>query len=122
MKKPEPASWKRMLDGRPVRNAAAEVSRESDGSLGLGVRRRPPSWVAWLQRRAGRTPSRTLALDPVGAGIWDLCDGQRTVEAVVDEFARAHRLTFHEARVAVTPYLKTLVQRGALVIVYPDGD
>jgi len=63
---------------------------------------------------------RTLRLDRLGSEVWDLCDGQRTGEGVVDDFAQRHRLTFHEARAAVTVYLKTLVQRGALALEMPE--
>jgi len=46
-----------------------------------------------------------------------LCDGERTVEAIIDAFAAEHRLTFHEARVAVGGYLRSLMARGALAMV-----
>ena len=65
---------------------------------------------------------RSVVLDRIGRTVWDLCDGQRTVERVVEEFAGRYGLTFHEARVSVTTYLKELVQRGALVMVYNDAD
>ena len=57
-----------------------------------------------------------MRLDRLGSQVWQLCDGVRTVEDVVDEFARLHRLTFHEARASVTAYLKMLVQRGVLAM------
>jgi len=55
----------------------------------------------------------------LGSQVWRWCDGERTVEAVVDAFAAAHGLTFHEARVAVAGYVSSLVKRGALAIAMP---
>jgi hypothetical protein len=65
-------------------------------------------------------PERRLTLDRLGTEVWRLCDGDRTVEEIVDTFSRNHDLTFHEARAAVTGYLTTLIQRGALAIEVPE--
>jgi hypothetical protein len=118
---PDP-SWRRLLDARPVRNAAARVDPEPNGGLRIRVRRQRPAWlvppISWI---VALRPERTLALDALGREAWEACDGQRRLEEIVDDFARAHALTFHEARVAVSNYLKQLVQRGALAVVYPDA-
>ena len=112
-----------MLEARPVRNSAARVTRDSDGAVRLAVKRQRPrylvpplTWVVPIK------PERLLALDAVGTRVWDLCDGQRTVERVVDAVAPEYGLTFHEARVAVTAYLKQLLQRGAIAMAHDDGD
>jgi len=122
-KKPPPtpdpgATWERMLRAVPVPNVAAGVQRISEDELKITVKRRKPAFLipplSWFIRPRLQ---RTIVLDGLGAEVWDLCDGKRTVEDVTDDFARRHRLTFHEARLAVTEYLKRLVQRGALAIV-----
>jgi len=106
-----------MLEARPVRNAAAETVREASGELAIAVKRKRPRWhvppLSWV---VALKPTRTVRLDPLGAQVWELCDGERNVEAIVDAFALEHRLSFHEARVAVTGYLSQLVQRGALAV------
>ena len=76
---------------------------------------RPPlSWIVPFREESCST------LDPLGAEVWKLCDGQRTVEGVVDAFKDRYALSFHEARVAVTEYLKVLVQRGVLAVALRD--
>jgi len=117
------SSWKSMLLARPVWNSAARVQEGESGTVTVRIKREKPwylfapiSWIVPLR------PWQELALDPIGSGIWRLCDGRQTVEAIVDDFARQYRLTFHEARVAVTAYLKTLIQRGALAIALPGQD
>ena len=111
-------NWRRMLAAKPVRNQAAEVARQDDGLVRIAVRKRRPGFLvpplAWIIRPR---LSRRYYLDRLGTSVWELCDGQRTVEAVVDEFARRYRLSFHEARVAVTGYLRDLVHRGVLALV-----
>ncbi len=110
-------TWRQMLEARPVRNSAAEVLHEEADTLSIKVKMKKPRPLfpplSWFVR--SRT-TRTIRLDRLGSQVWDLCDGERTVEDIVDEFARRHRLTFHEARASVTAYVKLLVQRGVLAI------
>ena len=111
-------SWERMLRARAVQNTAAEVQPVSEKELKIIVKRAKPAFlVPPLSWMIHPRLQRTIVLDQLGIEVWDLCDGRRSVETVVDEFARRHRLTFHEARVAVTEGMKLLVQRGALAIV-----
>ena len=113
------ASWERMLRATPVHNAAATADRRSGGELCLTVPRRRPGYLVALSWLIRPQPTRTVVLDRLGAQIWQNCNGQRTVEQVVDAFATEHRLSFHEARAAVTGYLKDLIERGAVAIVMP---
>jgi hypothetical protein len=118
VEQPEPRSWRPLLAAVPVPNAAATV-REAGGGLRVTVPRandrlaRAP-WSWFLPRRR----EWTAELDALGAGVWRLCDGRRTVEEIVDATAAAHRLTFHEARTAVTDYLARLIRRGILAIAF----
>ena len=111
-----PAAWERMLRARPIRNAAAELERAEDGAVRITVRKRPPRWLtplAWVFR-----PHLTdrYELDALGAQVWSLCDGQRSVEQIVDACSGEFELTFHEARAAVTGYLRDLVRRGVVAM------
>lgn len=116
---PPPAEWRALLEARPVRNAAAAVEETGDGGVRIGVRKADAWWrrAPWKWAVPGGD-TRYTALDRLGRELWELCDG-RTVEGVVEEMARRHRLTFHESRVAVTPLLRELIRRGALAIALP---
>ncbi len=100
-----------------MRNVAAEAVSDAGGDLKIAVATRRPRWLvpplSWL---VPFKPQRTVRLDNLGGEVWRLCDGERTVEAIIVEFAARHGLTFHEARVAVTGYLSQLVQRGVLAV------
>ena len=111
-------TWRNMLEAVPVRNSAARVVDEGEHSVAVYVRTRRPrymvppiSWIVPVRKE------RRVSLDGVGARIWRLCDGHKTVEDVIDAFARNYDLTFHESRVAVTGYMKMLIQRGVLAVV-----
>ena len=111
--------WMDMLQARPVKNEAAKQEERAGGDAVLiSVSRKKPrflvppfSWVIRINR------THRFQLDRLGAWVWSLCDGNRRVEEIIDEFAARFALSFHEARVSVTSYVKDLTQRGALVLV-----
>jgi len=111
-----------MLRAKPVRNTAVRVVENARVGVTVYVRRRRPSWlVPPLSWMVPYKPEQQIILDSLGRRIWQDCDGRRTVEEIVDRFKDEHRLTFHEARAAVTGYLEKLIQRGVLAIVVQDG-
>ncbi len=120
---PKTGSWKRMLAARPVHNAAARVVDEAGGDVAVYVKSIRPWYmfppVSWI---VPYRPERKTVLDRLGSQVWRWCDGERSVEDIIDAFAGEHDLTFHEARVAVTGYIKSLVQRGALAIAMSEED
>ncbi|HOU22572.1 MAG: PqqD family protein [Kiritimatiellae bacterium] len=113
-----PGAWNAMLQAVLLPNRAARVVREDpDGSLTLAVPTRKPSVLRGLGAWLVRPPRERLTLlDSLGASVWKACDGRRPVEALVMEFARRHRLSFHESRVSVTGYVSSLLRRGVLAV------
>lgn len=119
---PGHGAWKAMLEATPLRNAAARVELGTGDGVRVFVKRAKPAyWVPPISWIVPLKPERVVMLDRVGTAVWRLCDGQRTVRAVVDEFAVTYRLTFHEARTAVSEYIGMLIQRGILAIAMKDG-
>jgi hypothetical protein len=116
------ADWTAMLRARPVRNSAVRVVENAPAGATVYVRRRRPAWfvppVSWI---VPYKPEQQIVLDGIGRHLWLDCDGRRTVEEIVDRFKDEQRLTFHEARAAVTGYLEKLIQRGVLAIMVRDG-
>jgi hypothetical protein len=74
----------------------------------------PLSWILPF------SPNRRVELEPVGSGVLGLCDGRRTVEAIIERFATDHQLSFREGQLAVTQFLRQLMQRGLVVLVGKD--
>ena len=117
-----PVSWRPMMEAVPMLNSAARVERLPDGTMKAYVKKLRPWYMkpplSWMMQRR---PERCLLLDRLGTEVWELCDGTRNVESVVDSFAERHGLSFHEARAAVTTYLKMLIQPGVLAIAMKKG-
>lgn len=108
-------AWTDMLRARAWQNRGARVEQGPDGTVSVWVKRTrrllpPLSWIVPFREES------VTRLDRLGGRIWALCDGNHSVEDIVDAVAAQHRLTFHESRVAVVGYLKDLIQRGVLAI------
>jgi len=120
-KRDKRTDWRPMLMSRPIPNARAVVQAWDDGARCVVVpRQRPWYWVpplSWMQPFCAQ---QTIVLDRLSGRVWDLCDGVRTVEEIVEIFAAEEKLTFHEARVAVTQVIEGLVRRGGLAIAMPS--
>ncbi len=116
-------SWRTMLEACPVHNHAARQDRDRRNKLMLTIQRKKPKALippfSWILRM---NMTSRLQLDKLGVCIWDLCDGNRSVEEIIDKFAEEFQLTFHEARVSVTNYIKDLMQRGALVLILDNQE
>jgi hypothetical protein len=119
---PARADWRPMLAARAVRNVAADVEPVAGGGVRITIRKAPAAWrrMPWKWVVPGGD-ARRVTLDRLGGEVWQLCDG-RNVEAVIDELARRHRLSFHEARVAVVALIRELIRRGAMAIAMPPSD
>ena len=102
------------LSGRPVRLPFIRREPREDGGMKVTVRFDRPGW----QRRLGATGDihRTFGMDPYGREVYEACNGEADVRAIVKEFARRHRISVAEAEVSVTAFLRTLVTKGLVAI------
>ena len=70
----------------------------------------PP--LSWLMPFSSH---RRIELDAIGSTVLEVCDGKRTIERIIEEFARKETLTFREAQLAVTAFLRQLLERRMIV-------
>jgi len=112
-----------LLDAVPTPNSSARTEPAKTGvHITVPTRRRwwmkPLSLIMPFQRE----PKHTLALDSLGREVWEMTDGRTRTETLIERFAAAHGMSFHEARLSVTQFLRTLTYHGAVVVVAPTKD
>jgi len=112
-----------LLRSKPVRNVLMELQRLDDGGAVASVPMRRPSWMipplSWLMPFSSH---RRVQLDRIGLSVLDLCDGQRTVESIIEQFAARNKLSYREAQLPVTQFMQMLLQRGLVAaVVGRDG-
>jgi hypothetical protein len=105
----------------PVVNHAVRIEKQTAGLLlWVPIRKRwwmepPLSWILPYRTEKG------VALDALGRQVLEACDGQATVERIIEGFARAHQLRFHEARQSVLSFLRMLVERRIVALIAGAG-
>jgi hypothetical protein len=110
-----------LLDTVPVPNEAVRlVPRERGLLLWVPVQKRwwmgpPLGWVLPFRSEKG------IALDVLGAEVYRACDGTTTTERIIEAFAHHHKIRFHEARLSVLAFLRSLVARNLVVLVAPEA-
>lgn len=111
-----------LLEAIPVANQAVKV-RQNGKAVTLVVPLRQTWWMgpplSWVfPFRA----DRRIALDAVGQEVWRSCNGHRTTEQIIERFASKYNVRFHDARLAVTQFLRSLLERNLVALVMPDDD
>jgi hypothetical protein len=110
-----------LLDTVPVPNEAVRrVPKERGLLLWVPIQKRwwmgpPLGWVLPFRSEKG------IALDALGAEVYGACDGTTTTERIIEAFAKRHKIRFHEARLSVLAFLKSLVTRNLVVLVSADA-
>lgn len=108
----------RLLTAVPHANKAMEIKSRSDGGVLASVPMQRPRMLvppfSWILPYSSH---RRVELDALGASVLNMCDGKTTVESIIETFSVRHRLSFRESQLAVTQFLRQLVQRGIVAIV-----
>lgn len=98
----------------PVRNPALAARTDDDGLVSVDLPRRK-DWVGGMLSFLFFVPdSKPVQLDEVGTFVWNLCDGEHTVNDIAAALAREYQLNRREVEVSLTQYLQTLGKRGMI--------
>ena len=110
------------LSAFPVRNPDLTWRElESDEVVVTVTRPSRATWriISWLFYVPD---SRDIALDEVGSLVWRLCDGEHSVDALVDALVERYQLGKREAEVSLTTYLRDLGKRGLIGFLVPEDE
>ena len=118
---PKELSRQASLASKPLRNPAIRTERKEDGTALLYVPSNPSRWarlMAKLIRVEGI--DRRVSLDEIGAYVWEMCDSETPVRAMISRFAKQYKLNRKEAEVSMVQYLRTLAKKGLIGIMVPE--
>ena len=109
---------KESLAYKPVKNVQVTEKRLETGDVLLTYPVEVRPWFAGLVQRLGgpseKTYTKTIQLDTLGTAVWEMMDGKRTVQQLIQKFAKHHQLHAREAEVAVTQFIRNLGKRGVI--------
>ena len=99
------------LKACPVRHPRVRFERNDEGEITLYLPRRRDRVgraLMWIFRAP---PEKEVVLDEVGSDVWELCDGENSVDAIVNAVAKKYKITRRECETSIGVYLKTLGER-----------
>lgn len=106
------------LQAIPAINRLVTESRLDSGEVVIAYPVAVRPWMAKMLKLLGREPealmTRKLQLDLLGTAVWDLIDGRRPVQDMIQRFANRYKLQAREAEVSVTQFLRELGRRGII--------
>lgn len=105
----------RLRRAKPIRHPGAELEAREDGLVLVRVPVAKSRWP-WAK---GAT-HRTFELEAIGAFVWGLCDGERTVEGITHALREQFKLNRVEAEAALVAFLQTLSRRGLITLMMPE--
>ena len=116
-----PEAFQTQLGATPTRNAAVRVLGSSgENRLVLAVDLKYAGASRPLARLLKTKKQKQYVLEGLGLELYNRLDGKRTVEHLVDELMAWYKLTFFESRAMVLTYLRTLTDRGLIVMAMKD--
>ncbi|GAB4452577.1 MAG: hypothetical protein OHK0029_03750 [Armatimonadaceae bacterium] len=120
-KKPQ-ISRGQVLSARPLRNPKVEWTKEQKDEAGsrpvalLQIPRRSDKLGNAMARVFRLPDTRKLELDEIGSDVWEMCDGDTTVEEITKALTVQYRLNRRQAETSVTAYLRMLAERRLIVL------
>jgi len=102
------------LHSVPVVNPGVKTAPLSRGRLKLTFPISIPWWAKIIRPPSQIRKQRSLEFDPVGAEVFEMFDGERTLGEIIDEFMRRWQLSFFESRAVITEFLKRLGKRNLI--------
>lgn len=108
-----------LLKSKPVRNPELEWQRYPSGEVAIFVKREVKGFTKLVARAAKVEPRKKILLDKVGSFVWDLCDGEHTVEDIIRELMREYKLHRREAEASLLLYLQMLSKRALIGFILP---
>jgi len=115
------AAWiEAQMRSIPLRTEGVSARRTGLGGLELTIPLVHRGLAQRLRFLLRLSDVRRIELDALGAHLYGLCDGRRTVEEIVEMHQSEWKLTFFEARAMILSYLRLLSRRNLILFLTPE--
>jgi hypothetical protein len=101
-----------VLSAKPIRNPLIqwEIQESGDVQMVIPLKKTTKLKVlSYLFRVPGR---KTVVLDKLGTEVWLICDGETTINEIVEKLCKKHKMSRKESEISLFSYLQQLVKRG----------
>jgi hypothetical protein len=103
---------------KPLRNPDVLQELGKDGSVLLlaPLLQQGNGFVGMMAKWVKAPDHKTFELEPVGAFVWSLCDGQHTFEGISKRLKEQFKMNRIEADAALLAFLQMLGQRSLITL------
>lgn len=108
-----------LLRSKPVRNPYLKWEKYPSGEVVIYLKYRRTFFTKFASVFVKVPEYKKLALDKVGSLVWELCDGEHTVNEIIDVLVSRYKLKRREAEVALIAYLQQLIKRRLIGLIPP---
>ncbi len=113
-----PIELDQLRSSKPLQNPTVTIQMCEDGSAlieaPLDVKNDRLSKA--IKKWSKTDSTRKFELEPVGAFVFSLCDGQHTFEKISKKLRDKYKMNRLEADASLTAFLQTLSQRGLITL------
>jgi hypothetical protein len=104
-----------VLRARPLRNPAVTWGPDKTGDMVIHVPLEKKGWSTRMGRFFPAPDTRHILLDDIGADVWELCDGENTIDAIRRQISAKYQLNHKEAEASLIVHLQQLAKRKLIV-------
>ncbi len=107
-----------LKDAKPMKNPNVTETLEEDGSVLLSapLAQQGRGFMGMLAKWMKAPDHKKFELEPVGAFVWNLCDGRHTFEGISKKLREKFKMNRLEADAALLAYLQMLSQRRLITL------
>jgi hypothetical protein len=117
-----PVDLESLRKAKPKKNGFVTADTTADGAVVLSapLSSQGRGMLGRLAQKAGKPDIKQFELEPVGAFVWELCDGERSFESISKQLRVKYKMSRMEADAALAAFLQMLAQRRLISLMVPD--
>ncbi|MGV3618356.1 MAG: PqqD family protein [Fimbriimonas sp.] len=115
---PPRLTQEQLKKARPEKHPDVTEVRNEDGTLLLTAPLilQGRGFMGWMAKKMKAPDTKSFELEPVGAFVWELCDGRNTFDAISRKLRERYKMNRLEADAALTAFLQMLGQRRLIAL------
>src|SRR5512138_1582445 len=111
----KPPTRAEIMRALPLRNPSVTWGHDESGDMVIHVPLEKKPWISRMGRLLPTPDVRHIILDDVGADVWEMCDGQTSIDAIRRKITEKYQLNNKEAEASLLEHLRQLAKRRLIV-------
>ena len=104
----------RILDALPLRNQLIKWEVDDKEEVSLVIPQQQKLWIRIASKVFSLPNKRVIVLDDVGSYVWQLCDGNNSINQIVKHLSMQYRMTRKEAETSLFTFMRQLGKRNII--------